>query len=193
MPGHRPLTAPMPVIGCWAFDVGCWMFRSPAKPLPEPPNATSPLALSKGYPLDLPAVRLPSCSTGKHRPLGNPCLSLTPNFSWVCGGRRADGTASAVSPSRGFARIHAGAGRRGHRKPLKRLGRNGRAPCTRLKLGANLMERKREISGLIPPNDQLTDGGPPAPPELLNDLGGPPFGRAPGLVRLLSRRKPTTL
>ena len=121
------------------------------------------------------------------------CLSLTPNFSWVCGGRRADGTASAVSPSRGFARIHAGAGRRGHRKPLKRLGRNGRAPCTRLKLGANLMERKREISGLIPPNDQLTDGGPPAPPELLNDLGGPPFGRAPGLVRLLSRRKPTTL
>jgi hypothetical protein len=26
VPGHRPLTVPGPVIGCWAFDVGCWMF-----------------------------------------------------------------------------------------------------------------------------------------------------------------------
>ena len=100
-----PLNCPRPIIGCWAFDVGCWMFRSPAKPLPEPPNATSPLALSEGYPLDLPAFRLPTCSTGKHRPLGNLHLPLTPNFSWVCGGRRGDGTASAVSPSRLLARI----------------------------------------------------------------------------------------
>ena len=76
---------------------------------------------------------------------------------------------------------------------VETIGPHGGAPCTRLKLGANLMVRKREVSGLISPNDQLTDGGPPAPPELLNDLGGPPFGRAPGLVRLLSRRKPTTL
>ena len=78
-------------------------------------------------------------------------MRLTPNFSWVCGGRRADGTASAVSPSRVLARIRAGTGRRGHRKPLKRLGRSEGAPCTQLKLGVNLMVRKREVSGLISP------------------------------------------
>ena len=38
------------------------------------------------------------------------------NFSWVCAGRRGDGTALAVSPSRVLARIHADAGRRGQRK-----------------------------------------------------------------------------
>ena len=97
-----------------------------------------------------------TCSTGEHQPLGNLPLPLTPNFSWVCGGRRGDGTASAVSPSRMLARIHAGTGHRGHRKPLKRLGRSGGARCTQLKLGANLMVRKRELSGLIPPNAKLT-------------------------------------
>ncbi len=52
-----------------------------------------------------------------------------------------------------LARIHADANRSSHRKPLKRLGRSAGAPCTQLKLAANLMVRKREVSGLIPPND----------------------------------------
>ena len=82
------------------------------------------------------------------------------NFSWVCAGRRGDGTALAVSPSRVLSRIYADADRSGHRKPLKWLGRSAGAPCTQLKLAANLMVRKREVSGLIPPNDKRRHAGP---------------------------------
>ena len=184
MPGHRPLTAPLPVIGCWAFDVGCWMFRGRVAVRGNGPYSN---LTSRALAGTVNLLHGKASAAWEPLPLINTQLQL--------GVWRAERRWNRFS---GFSFPRARAHSRGCWPPWSQetaetIGPHGGAPCTRLKLGANLMVRKREVSGLISPNDQLTDGGPPGPPELLNDLGGPPFGRAPGLVRLLSRRKPTTL
>ena len=173
-----PPNCPIPVIGCWAFDVGCWMFRG---------NGPYSNLTSQTLAGTVNLLHGKASAAWEPLPLINTQLQL--------GVWRAERRWNRFS---GFSFPRARAHSRGCWPPwshetVETIGPHGGAPCTRLKLGANLMVRKREVSGLISPNDQLTDGGPPGPPELLNDLGGPPFGRAPGLVRLLSRRKPTTL
>jgi len=65
----------------------------------------------------------------------------------------------------------------------------GGASCTQLKLGANLMVRKREVSGLIPPNDKgQRYHRPPAKPEACRRWSGSkPLGPSERLLRIRSR------
>ena len=70
---------------------------------PEFPSGSGPvgwcLAIAPQLPrYHLPAIPLPSCSTGEHRTFENLCLSLISNFSWVCGRRRDGRMVQAQGP-----------------------------------------------------------------------------------------------
>ena len=78
---EHPRTRVCAIIGCWAFDVGCWLFPRFRGRVGVRGNGPHSNLTSQ------PSPKPSTCSTGKHRPLGNLHLPLTPNFSWVCGGR----------------------------------------------------------------------------------------------------------